>query len=125
MNTEFADFPRRADMSTIALHPTQFRRPTPSVRLTRRGRVVLTLLFLGVLLAVLTAVGPRVVATGEHGSPVPTTTVVVGEGDTLWNIAADVAEPGHTREMVHRIVELNSLSSVTIHAGQELAVPVE
>lgn len=112
-------------MSTIALHPTHFRSPAPSVRLTRRGRVVVTLLFLGMLLAVLTAFGPRVVATAGHGAPVSTTTVVVGEGDTLWNIASGVAEPGHTREMIRRIVELNSLSSTTIHSGQELAVPTK
>jgi LysM repeat protein len=125
MDTEFADFPRRADMSAVAIHPTFYRRATPSIRLTRRGRIVVTMLFLGLLLAALTAFGPRVVATGEQGRPVPTTTVVVGQGDTLWNIASEVAEPGHTREMVRRIVELNALSSTTIHSGQELAVPTK
>jgi LysM repeat protein len=113
-------------MSTLAIHPTHFRRPaTPTVRLTRRGRVALTLFFLAVLLAVFTAFGPRVVATGDKGTPERTTTVVVGQGDTLWDIAGDVAEPGHTREMIRRIVELNSLSSTTIQSGQELAVPMK
>jgi LysM repeat protein len=120
-------------MSTIAIHPTYHRRPRPSerqsgrrsVRLTRRGRVVVILLFLGLALALLTALGPRVIATGEQGTPVATTTVVVGEGDTLWDIASKVAEPGQTRAMVRQIVELNALPGVTIYAGQELAVPVE
>jgi len=113
-------------MSTVAIHPTFYRRPRrSSLRLTRRGRWVVTLFFLGLVLAVFTAFGPRVIATGEQGAPVATTTVVVGEGDTLWDIASAVASPGETREMVRRIVELNALSGVTIYAGQELAVPVE
>ncbi len=115
-------------MSAVALHPTFHRSPTapatPAVRLTRRGRVVVTLLFLGIVLALFTALGPRVVAAGDRGAPVPTSTVVVGEGDTLWKIASGLADPGETRSMVRRIVELNSLSSVTIHSGQELAVPL-
>jgi len=110
-------------MSSIAIHPTYYRRPTPSVRLTRRGRLVVTVLFLGALLALFTAFGSRVVATDEQGTLPTTRTVVVGSGDTLWGIAADIADAGGTREMVRQIVELNSLSSVTIHPGQELAVP--
>ena len=112
-------------MSSIAIHPTYFNRPaTPALRLTRRGRLVVTVFFLGALLALVTAFGPGVIATKEKGAPVPTQTVVVGEGDTLWGIAATVAEDGKTREMVNRIVDLNALSSVTIHSGQELAVPL-
>jgi hypothetical protein len=134
MDTEFdsaastaAAFPRRTDMSSIAIHPTyrpSYRPAGRALRLTRRGRVVATLFFLGLALALFTAYGARVAATGDHGAPVPTRTVVVGEGDTLWEIASAAAEPGHTREMVHRIVELNALSGVTIHNGQELAVPL-
>lgn len=115
-------------MSSIALHPVSSARPvreaaTTDLRLTRRGRLVVTLLFLAMVLALFTTFGSQVVASGEAGSPVPTTTVVVGDGDTLWGIASAVAEPGETRSMVQRIVELNSLAGVTIHAGQELAVP--
>ena len=54
-----------------------------------------------------------------------TTTVVVGEGDTLWGIASEVAEPGEVREMIHYIQELNALPSASLMLGQELAVPVE
>ena len=112
-------------MSSIAIHPTYYQRSaTPTLRLTRRGQVVVTLMFLGMLLALVTAFGPGVVATGERGAPVETRTVVVGDGDTLWGIASSVAEPGETRDMVNRIVELNSLDTVTIHSGQELAVPL-
>lgn len=119
-------------MSTIAVSPSiTLRRPVSrgarpaTTRLTRRGRFVVTLLFLGVLLAAFTAFGARSAATGEAGEPVPTQMVMVGEGDTLWEIAGTVAEPGEVRSMVHRIQELNALSGSAVYVGQEIAVPVD
>lgn len=96
----------------------------PEVRLTRRGRVVLLGLFVGVVLAVLTVFGSQSAATGEPGVPVPTRTVEVAEGQTLWGIAAEVAEPGKVREMVHQIQELNAMSGSGVAVGQAIAVPL-
>jgi len=122
-------------MSTAAITPgltrTAPRRATrtvarpsaPPVRLTRRGRILLTLVFLAALLTVLTVYGSHSAATGEAGTPVPTTTVEVGPGDTLWQIASQVAKPGQTREMVHQIEELNALDGSALSVGQEIAVP--
>jgi LysM repeat protein len=102
------------------------RRPrSSSVRLTRRGRLVAVVLLVGLLLTVLTVFGPHSAATGETGAPVPTRTVEVGPGDNLWSIASKVAEPGHVRDMVHQIEELNALSGPAVAVGQEIAVPVD
>jgi hypothetical protein len=98
-------------------------RPAP-VRLTRRGRVLAVLLLLGILLAVLTMFGSHSAATSDAGVPVQTRTIEVGEGDTLWGIASEVAKPGEVREMVHQIEELNALSGSGLSVGQEIAVPV-
>jgi LysM repeat protein len=124
-------------MSTIAVAPgfgttrTAVRRParrsasTPTaVRLTRRGRLVFLVALVALVFAALTVFGGQSAATGEAGAPVQTRTVEVGEGDTLWGIASEVAEPGEVREMIHRIQELNALSSASLDAGQEIAVPV-
>jgi hypothetical protein len=124
-------------MSTVAINPgftrsrecirtarPAARRNAPSVRLTRRGRVVAVLLLLGVLLAVLTVYGPHSAATGDRGTPVPTRTVEVGPGDTLWGLASGAAAPGQVREMMHQIRELNALPSSGLSVGQEIAVPV-
>ena len=118
-------------MSTVAINPgfththtRTRRRPATAVRLTRRGQVVAVLLFLGLLLAVLTVYGSHSAATGEAGAPVATRTVEVGEGDTLWGIASEVAEPGQVRDMVHQIQELNAMSGASLQVGQEIAVPV-
>jgi len=116
-------------MSSIAIHPgfgrdrsrTRARGP---VQLTRRGQVAAVLLFLGLLLAAMAVLGSHSAATGEAGTPVPTRTVQVGPGDTLWGIAADVAAPGKVRETVHQIQELNALTGSGVQAGQTIAVPV-
>lgn len=124
-------------MSTFAINPgftrSRVRPAAPavrttsrraSVRLTRRGQVVVVVLLLGLLLAAFTVFGSHSAATGRAGTPVPTRTVEVGSGDTLWNIAADVAKPGQTREMVHQIEELNALTGPGVTVGQRIAVPV-
>ena len=95
------------------------------LRLTRRGRVVITALLLGLVLLAAVLLGGTSVATGDAGSDVPTRTVIVGEGDTLWEIAGDAAGPDDVREMVHRIEKLNSLPGPALEVGQELAVPTE
>ena len=97
--------------------------PSPRVRLTHRGRVLGTLVFLGAALALMTAMGGWAAASLSGGSPEPVSVVVVQPGDTLYEIAADVAEPGQIRTMVHRIQELNSLPGAQITEGQKLAVP--
>jgi hypothetical protein len=101
------------------------RRPTPGhVRLTRRGRLALTALFLCLVLGGLTVFGSHSTATDEPGAPVRTRTVVVGQGDTLWDIASNASGAGGVREMVYRIEKLNSLPGPALAEGQRLAVPV-
>ncbi len=99
--------------------------PTASnaVRLTRRGRLVAVVVFLAVALAVMTAMGGWATATLEGGTSEPVRVIEVAPGETLYDIAADLAAPGEIREMVHRIQELNSLPGAQISEGQQLAVP--
>jgi LysM domain len=137
MDTPIDIFPRRSHVSTFAInagvtrHEGALRRPArrsrrrpAPLRLTRRGRALALLLLLGILLAVLTVFGSHSAATGDAGVPVQTRTIEVGEGDTLWGIASEVAKPGEVRDMVHQIEELNALSGSGLSVGQEIAVPV-
>lgn len=113
-------------MSTLTI--TSSFPPVPAraaVRLTRRGRLVLLALFLVLAAVALTVVGGSSAATRDAGAPVPTQTVVVTPGDTLWAIAADVADPGEVRSMVHRIAKLNALAGSSLQLGQEIAVPLD
>lgn len=114
-------------MSTITIDQLDWQ-PAPrrgGVRLTRRGRLVVFLLALTAVLAVGVLLASGSVATGEKGTPVPTRTVMVGSGDTLWAIAAEIADDGDVRGMIHEIEQLNALESGMVTAGQQLQVPVE
>jgi hypothetical protein len=95
----------------------------PAVRLTRRGRLVLALAFLGLAVALMIPMSGWATASLTGGTPEPVRVVEVAPGETLYGIAAELAEPGEIRAMVHRIQELNSLPGGQISEGQKLAVP--
>lgn len=118
-------------MSTLSIAPAfvpsarlrRTRIQPRSLRLTRRGRVVLVLAFLVLAAVVMTAAGGLATATRESGTPEPVRIVEVGPGDTLYGIAGQVAGPGQVRDMVVRIEQLNSLDGPQLQVGQRLAVP--
>ena len=108
--------------SNAAFRPA--RSPRTSVRLTRRGRLVIIAAALVIAFAIgvfVTAAGS--VATQSPGTPEPTRIVQVGTGDTLWEIAADLAEDGEVRAMMEQIERLNALETTALQAGQRLVVP--
>jgi hypothetical protein len=94
-----------------------------SVRLTRRGRLV-------ILVACLAALGGGFTMLGDPAASTHTTyhpakhRVVVLPGQTLWDIAKQVAPGQDPRVVIDEIVDLNALSSAgEIRAGQPLYVP--
>ena len=108
------------------------RTASPSrVRITRRGRLTLTVMaVLAVCVAAVAVLAPAATpasqattgATGTTGTAV--TEVVVTPGVTLWEIAAAVAGPGQdVRDVIAEIREMNDLESSGVVAGQELVVP--
>lgn len=109
-------------MSTMTLHPITATH-TPTLRLTRRGRLVVFLGSLLVVLAVGFVLASGSVATERPGTPEPTRVVLVGPGDTLWDLAADLADDGDVRSMMDEITRLNALDSGMVSVGQELRVP--
>ncbi len=93
------------------------------LRLTRRGRVVVLLAFLALVMGAVLALGGYSAASDTSGPAAPTRTVVVEDGDTLWGIAAQLAEGVDVRETVHELEELNALPGPELVEGQRLAVP--
>ena len=98
----------------------------PRLRLTRRGRRVLT------TLAALPLIAAALVFGLNGGMATATSTsssttfryVTVGAGQSLWQLALEIAPSADPREVISDIVHLNQLSSSDIQAGQRLAVPV-
>lgn len=89
------------------------------VRLTRRGRFVVFFVGLLLVLGVGFGFGARSAATD---TPEATQVITVAPGDTLWDIAAEIA-PGDTRAMVSHIEQLNGMDSAGLQVGQQLVVP--
>lgn len=96
----------------------------PSLRLTRRGRLVVFLGGLAFVLSALVVWGPSVVATSEKGEPPPMQVVTVKPGDTLWDIAARANPGGNVGDTVREIADVNALASTgDLSVGQHLSVP--
>jgi LysM repeat protein len=118
---------KRATRSAV---PSQRRSADPGaapLRLTRRGRVVVrvggSLLILLALLAGVLLLN-RTAEAGSQARPVPAAYHVVMPGETLWQIAGEVAPGVDRRDTVASIVEVNALPSAAVSAGQRIAVPV-
>jgi hypothetical protein len=91
-----------------------------SLRLTRRGRLVV----FGASLAAMLGVG-FVAATGSlaNDQPEPTRVVTVHSGQTLWDIAASVNDGGDVRTTMAHLETINHLDSPSLQVGQHLRVP--
>lgn len=98
--------------------------PTTRLRITKRGRRVLTAivalpLVIGALIAALSSGGA--VATAE-GTSNDFTYVTIAEGENLWQLAQEIAPNADPRDVVAEIVSLNQLTG-EIQAGQKIAIP--
>lgn len=52
------------------------------------------------------------------------TTVTVGEGDTLWEIASEYTAPGtDVRNTIENICKINSITASSLKAGDMILVP--
>ena len=114
-------------MSTLSLSPVFTAAPArarSTVRLTRRGRLVVFVTALFVTLAVAVALAGGAVGTDSAGEQIPTEVVTVAPGDTLWGIASDIAVDGDVRDAMSQIERLNALDTSSLSAGQKLRVPV-
>jgi Tfp pilus assembly protein FimV len=100
-------------------------RDTP-MRLTRRGRLVVGFLA-GLLVLVAVAAGVLLISrpaqAGSTPQAVPVTYRIVLPGQTLWQIAGQIAPGVDPRTTVQQIVDLNALPSAAVSAGQRIAVP--
>lgn len=107
--------------------PTQAGAPKAHLRLTRRGRFVVTALSAIplVLGAALFALNGGGAAASADGTANHFRYQVVQSGDSLWSIAERVAPNSDPRDVVARIVSLNQLSSSMVTPGQRVAIPAD
>ena len=109
-------------MSTMSRFPGQQPAAQP-VRLTRRGRMAVTLALVALSTGLLGLVQPQAFALGHGGGPA-TQRITVRPGETLWAIAGRVAPDADPRSTIARLESMNHLTSSSVPAGSVLLVPV-
>jgi hypothetical protein len=94
-----------------------------TIRLTRRGRwlLVLTVMILLVIAGFTLGRGSSLAVSGAHRSTHHS--VVVQPGETMWSVAVRVAPHVDPRLVVADIQALNHLSSAGVEPGEQLLVP--
>lgn len=106
-------------MSSITITSTPVR---SHLRITRRGRVVLGFVPAIVVAGVSLLGAQSATATSEA---VALEVVTVEPGETLWQLAEQVAPHADPRDVVHDILSLNNVSSADIEPGLELELPAK
>lgn len=100
-------------------------RPTGRIRLTRRGRVVLTSLAAAPLIALAAWLGLNAGAAtaSSSASSASFEYVTIEHGDSLWSLAGALAPEADPRDVIADVMSLNQLESSTVVPGQRIAVP--
>lgn len=117
-------------MSTIAIADIQ-RTSAPAVRtrlrLTRRGRFVITTLAAIPLLIVvaLAVLNGGQASAGNTSGTTHFDTVTIQPGETLWQLAEETAPNSDPRDFVQDVVSLNALDSSALQAGEQIAIPTK
>ncbi|WP_316307751.1 hypothetical protein, partial [Clavibacter michiganensis] len=101
--------------------------PRTRLRITRRGRLVLTALDAAPLAlgAGLVALNGGAAVASKDASGTTFEYVTVSSGQSLWDLAEEIAPSADPRDVIASVVDLNRLPSSDVAAGQQLAVPTE
>ncbi|MGI5153276.1 LysM peptidoglycan-binding domain-containing protein [Plantactinospora sp. CA-294935] len=92
------------------------------LRLTRRGRLVVTVLLLLLVAGLAAILSP---ASRAADPPRSAETAVVRPGDTLWSVAERHRPSQRPFAVIDEIRLLNGLDDYTVHAGQRLILPAK
>ena len=102
---------------------------TPSIRLTVRGKVVLTALLVTLLASVGFGVSNAFAGSAQADTDLKAGVnnfgyIVPLEGDSLWSVAQLLDPNADPRDIVQEIVELNQLSDSALKLYEPIAVPL-
>ncbi|MCW2615279.1 MAG: LysM peptidoglycan-binding protein [Frankiales bacterium] len=99
---------------------------TPQVHLTRRGRALLLVALVAVLLAAfsLGRANSQAASTATGPSQATVEQITVQPGESLWAVARRIAPENDPREVMAQILRLNELTDAELQVGQQLLLPV-
>ncbi|MHC5796688.1 LysM peptidoglycan-binding domain-containing protein [Lacisediminihabitans sp. FW035] len=127
MSTARFSTPARISATRSEVTPRLDSARPSHLRITRRGYALLTLVVAAplVIAAVGFAVNGGGAAAGADASSVVFEHVTVQPGESLWQLAGEIAPSSDPRDVVSDIVQLNQLNSAEVQPGQSLAVPLK
>jgi Tfp pilus assembly protein FimV len=118
-------------MSAIAMTMPTRRDPRAAalaarshLRMTRRGRAVLLGLVATPLVVIALVAGINAGGATATGSA-PLATVTVTSGETLWQVATQVAPKADPRDVIADILSVNTLASSDLQPGEKLRIPAK
>lgn len=116
-----------AAAASVDAHRARDREEVGRPGMTRRARLVRTILlgvvFVAVLVGVVAAVWSPTAAADEDTSATGTVTVIVDEGDSLWSVVSEHSYDRDPRAVMDEVRTLNGMSTNVIHPGQRLDLP--
>ena len=101
--------------------------PSGRIVLNRRGKLARTLVVLSLAIVAASVAGGQAGADTSKSTMAAADsfiTVTVAPGDTVWSLASRVAPQGQAGALVSAIIEINSLGSGDVVAGQKIRIPL-
>jgi hypothetical protein len=95
-----------------------------TVRLTRRGRIVLVLFVMTLLVIAGITLGHGSSQAADRHHKATQHTLIVQPGESLWAVANRIAPHSDPRAVIADIESLNHLPGPAVEPGQQLVVPV-
>ena len=94
------------------------------IHLTRRGRLARTFVVLSLAIVLGSLVSVNAGANSERATEAGAKfiTVTVTPGDTVWSLAERLAPTSDLRAFVSEVIEINSLASADLAAGQKIRI---
>ena len=102
--------------------------PSGRIVLNRRGKLARTLVVLSLAIVAASVAGGEAGANASKSTVTASDsfiTVTVAPGDTVWSLASRVAPQGQAGALVSAIIEINSLGSGDVVAGQKIRIPLK
>lgn len=99
----------------------------PRLKITRRGRLVLSAVIAAPLVIAAVTVGMNAGGAVANSSSSHTSFEyeTIASGETLWHLAETVAPAADPRDVIADIMRLNGLETASVVPGQRIAIPTQ
>ena len=118
---------RSTAVRSTAVPSTAVRRtPTRSrLRMTRRGRALLLVIASAPVVVLALFFGINAGGATATTSSTPLQTITMPAGESLWQVATEIAPKADPRNFIADVVSVNQLASTNVQPGQALQIPAK